>query len=24
MEFTGDVRGSTGFGFKSETAERGA
>jgi nitrate reductase beta subunit len=24
MEFTGDVRGSTGFGFKAETAERGA
>ncbi len=24
MEFTGDVRGSTGFGFKGDTAKRGA
>ncbi len=24
MEFTGDVRGSTGFGFKTGTAERGS
>ena len=24
MEFTGDVQGSTGFGFKAETAVRGA
>jgi nitrate reductase beta subunit len=24
MEFTGDVKGSTGFGFKTETAKRGA
>ncbi len=24
MEFTGDVRGSTGFGFKADTAKRGA
>ncbi|KAB2965855.1 MAG: nitrate reductase subunit beta [Thermoanaerobaculia bacterium] len=24
LEFTGDVKGSTGFGFKSGTAERGA
>jgi nitrate reductase beta subunit len=24
MEFTGDVRGSTGFGFKAGTAKRGA
>jgi nitrate reductase beta subunit len=24
MEFTGDVRGSTGFGFKAGTATRGA
>ncbi|MEE8361186.1 MAG: hypothetical protein V3R71_03480, partial [Gemmatimonadales bacterium] len=24
MEFTGDVRGSTGFGFENDTAKRGA
>ena len=24
MEFTGDVKGNTGFGFKSDTAKRGA
>jgi len=24
MEFTGDVRGSTGFGFKAGSAERGS
>ncbi len=24
MEFTGDVKGNTGFGFKTETAKRGA
>jgi nitrate reductase beta subunit len=24
MEFTGDVKGSAGFGFKAETAKRGA
>jgi nitrate reductase beta subunit len=24
MEFTGDVRGNTGFGFKAESAKRGA
>ncbi|MDP6114511.1 MAG: nitrate reductase subunit beta, partial [Planctomycetota bacterium] len=24
MEFTGDVKGNTGFGFKNETAQRGS
>jgi hypothetical protein len=24
MEFTGDVKGNTGFGFKDKSAERGS